>query len=246
MTKLCEKYGDKGVMRFRLPFENPRFMIYKPEVCAEWFDWFGEKMTERNLSTQGLSLEEFTGYSRDILMGSGEYWKTARKVFVKGILKSLGRTLPILDKRLKEATRSIKKESEKSAVHVGDILSFQTFGVIADMSVGRVPMKDQVVKELISTMKKMNPYLDITCPRNLIPGYRYLPWDDEYKTLLKKRDAILESVIHEHKKTLDSENPEDFLDSLKVERFHLRLVCFIFSWIHLWEELILLQILWNL
>jgi cytochrome P450 len=175
-------------------------------------------MIERNLSTQGLSLQEFTGYSRDIFMGSGDYWKAARKSFVKGILKNLARSEPIIEKRIKEAIISIKKESDNgNPVRVGEIFSFQTFGVIADMSVGRIPMKDEAVRELLLIFKKMNPYQDLTSPRNLIPGYRYLPWDDEFRKLLKRRDAILENVIQEHKKTLDRGNPVDFLDTLLAD-----------------------------
>jgi cytochrome P450 len=216
LAQLCKVYGEKGMMRFRLPFEDPKFVIYKPLVLAEFFDRFGDKLIERLLTSKMLSLEESTGYCKDILMGSGEYWKVARKTFVKGVLANLGRSVPIIEKRLKEAIDSIRKFSNQP-FEIGEVVTYQSFGVIADMSTGRVPLKEETVRELLSIFRKMNPFFEVTAMRNVIPGYRYIPWNDEFRTLIKRRNAILQSVIDEHKKTIDYENPVDFLDSLLVD-----------------------------
>jgi cytochrome P450 len=214
LSKLCWKFGKNGMMRFRFPFYRPIVVIYKPEILAELYEKYGDDMNDRDLTN--LSVAEFTGYGKDILMSSGEYWRIARKLFVQGVGSSVGRSIPIIELHLNKAIDSIR-ESEGNVVEIRNILSIQTFSVIADIAAGRTPIDHAIIKEFIEISETLSGYLTSQNLRNLIPGYRFYPFDDTFRKLVKRRNEILQNVIEEHKRTLDREHPKDFLDNILID-----------------------------
>jgi cytochrome P450 len=214
MSKACWQYGDKGYMTFRYPFQQPALVLYKPDAVVEVFEKLADKVNSRDMLT--ISLDEFTGSGKDILMGNGEYWKAARKIFVQGVMSSVNKAAPIIEKHLKKAIEQIKGK-EMAVQNIRDVLFFQTFSVIADMSVGRVPMSDELVREFVGLSDRLNVFLDPMNVRNTIPVLKHLPYQDEFRKLLARRNEILQKVIDQHRKTVDKENPQDFLDSIIID-----------------------------
>jgi cytochrome P450 len=103
-------------------------------------------------------------------------------------------------------------------VKVGKLFRAQTFDVIADMSTGRIPNPEDIVKEFVEVSEKISLSLRPQNIRNLVPFYKYLPIEDECTKWIKRRDQIFDAIIEEHKRTLDPENPGDFLDALLIEQ----------------------------
>jgi cytochrome P450 len=214
LMKACWEHGKKGMLRFRYPFQAPLVLLYKPDIVAEMFEKHSDKMNNRDMLSE--TLNEFSGEGKDIFVSNGEYWKAARKVFVQGVMTSVNRSIPIIEKHLRSAIDALKSK-ELAVQNVRDVLTVQTFNVIADMSVGRIPMSEELVKEYIALTDRINVYLDPVNPRNLIPGLKYIPYQDECRRAIALRDQILQQVIDQHRKTLDIDNPQDFLDSVLAD-----------------------------
>jgi cytochrome P450 family 2 subfamily U polypeptide 1 len=131
-------------------------------------------------------------------------------------MNSIGRSIPIIEMHLRKAIQEIRDKNEKG-FEIRWILSFQAFSVIADMSVGRIAMSPTIMKEFLQISEDVQSYFLAYHLRNIIPGYRYLPIKDKCSKLIQRRDEILHGVIEEHRKTLDRENPKDFLDHLLID-----------------------------
>jgi cytochrome P450 len=216
MTENCRKFGTNGIMRFRYPYENPIIFLYKPDIVAEIFENHADKLNDRTMLT--ISLKEFTGFGKDIFMANGEYWKEARKTFVQGVMSSVVRSVPIIEKHLQKAVHSMKLKSAENPVQsVRDVLTFQTFSVIAEISAGRIPLSEQLVREFIDLTDKLNAYINPMNSRNQSFMIKHFPIQDEFRRLLARRDEILQQWIDQHRETLDPENPQDFLDSIIVD-----------------------------
>eukprot|EP00475_Leptophrys_vorax_P036885 TRINITY_DN6295_c0_g3_i1.p1 TRINITY_DN6295_c0_g3~~TRINITY_DN6295_c0_g3_i1.p1 ORF type:complete len:495 (+),score=126.79 TRINITY_DN6295_c0_g3_i1:1142-2626(+) len=220
MSKAAFKYGDHGVMRWLSGIKKPFWIIYSSEYLAALFENSVDPLVGKVAST--LSLNQYTGGCKDIVMSSGEYWKKARKMFVRGVMVSVDRSVPLIEKVLKESIQRMITESENFTrpVLVSEVFREQTFRVIAEFATGRCKIEPEFMKEFISINSKLDAYLNPERLRNMIPGYEYLPFEDEFAKLLKRRNFLLSSLIEEHKKTIDPNNPVDFLDAILLNNDH--------------------------
>ncbi len=215
IAQACWKYGKKGMMRFRYPFQKPLVFIYKPETIMELFENYYEKLNFRDILN--VSLDELTASGKDIFMSNGEYWKLSRKIFLQGIISTVGRSIPLIEKNIKLAIEAIKSK-EMDVQEIRSILSLQSFRVICDMSIGRVPFSDKQAQEFLSIIESADVFLNPMNIRNIIPGVKFFfPFKDKFRKLLDRRDAIIKENIEEHRRTLDRDNPVDFLDHLIIE-----------------------------
>jgi cytochrome P450 family 2 subfamily U polypeptide 1 len=214
IAQACWKFGNKGMMRFRYPFQEPIVFVYKPDTIIELFEKHGEKLNDRDILN--ISLDEITASGKDIFMGNGEYWRVARKMFLQGVISSVGRSIPIIEKHIKIAIETMKSK-DFAVQELRGVLSLQTFSVICDMSIGRIPLSEEIAKEFLSVNERIDAYLSPLSIRNIIPGYKFLPIKDNFRKLLARRDELVLQNIEEHRRTLDRENPVDFLDHIIVE-----------------------------
>jgi cytochrome P450 family 2 subfamily J len=195
-------------------------MIYSRELVQTMFDQHRYKLMDRGFGLQNWTLAELSGGCKDILLSEGRYWSAARKAFANGVMASIDRSLPILHREMERSISRMRKASQNGEVpfKVADFFKEQTFRVIAEMSTGRIPLPELLMKEFLEISEEINPFIRLTALRNVVPFWRYLPFQDKCSKLIKSRDKILTAVIEEHQKTLDPEKPGDFLDTLLIEK----------------------------
>jgi hypothetical protein len=75
------KYGHNGIMAYMLPGNLYMVMISSPEYLSLLFEKYGVRLIARE--SINWSYTQFTGGANDILLSEGEYWRLARKAFVK-------------------------------------------------------------------------------------------------------------------------------------------------------------------
>jgi cytochrome P450 len=220
MCKLLYKYGDNGIMRWKTGMMSPSVLICNPQYIAELFANPDDDLTFRKPGN--ISFLQYTGGCKDILMSSGDYWKKARKAFMRGVMTSVGRSIPLIEKVLKESIEKIRVASKNGAepVLVSQVFREQTFSVIAEFATGRCPIPEEKMKQFIRSLSELDPYLSSSHYRNLIPGYTRFQFEDRFVRLLKQRDSVLQYIIDEHQKTLDPNNPADFLDTVLVDKMN--------------------------
>eukprot|EP00475_Leptophrys_vorax_P020493 TRINITY_DN28044_c0_g1_i1.p1 TRINITY_DN28044_c0_g1~~TRINITY_DN28044_c0_g1_i1.p1 ORF type:complete len:501 (+),score=123.99 TRINITY_DN28044_c0_g1_i1:35-1537(+) len=218
IAKLLYQKGDNGIMSFKPGMLRPVVFLYSPEYVALLFDKYPEHLNTRESNT--LTMYQFTGGNKDILMSSGDYWRLARKAFVKGVMHSVDRSIPIVKRVVQDCIDKMKTMSQTrdSPILVSAIFRQQTFQVISEMSTGRVQPSPKLMEEFNKLSEELSPFLRARHYRNQIPGYRFLPFEDRCTKAIKKRNQILRYIIDQHKRTLDINNPVDFLDALLVEQ----------------------------
>uniref|UniRef100_G1TYN6 unspecific monooxygenase n=1 Tax=Oryctolagus cuniculus TaxID=9986 RepID=G1TYN6_RABIT len=204
---------------------GPVFTVYfgtKPTVVLHGYEAVKEALVDHGEEFSGrVNLPVMDRYAKGlgIIFSEGELWKETRR-FTLTVLRDMGMGKKTIENRIQEeASYLVEALKETNACDPSSLLFCVPCNVICSIIFqNRFDYNDQtfqtMVKHFLDSIRLFNaPWI-----QNMFPILHYLPGSHhELFKVFNDQIKFFSEKIQEHQKSLDHNNPRDFIDYLLIK-----------------------------
>ncbi|ESO91942.1 hypothetical protein LOTGIDRAFT_121674 [Lottia gigantea] len=217
--KYFEEMEKKFGPVYRLYFGRQLLILFNDvesvkEALVEKRDIFTDRPSEAFWVAQ-----QIVKHGAGIVWSNGQHWESTRRTALQ-TLRDLGVGKQSIEEKILEETEYMLTEItrlHRKPLHLDKLMAKGASNVISTVVFGkRFDYDDPEFNKILSFIKMTFDAEGPISPLNMLPQIRFLPYIsamiENCWLMIDEINVFLSKTIDEHKKTLNKENPGDFID----------------------------------